>query len=958
MILCKIKNDERTNVVQVDQYSLYSVGSDIVFPTETILRNNGYINGHFQLTYYLLSPWTGSELKVYDSRLAPVKFSKNRTQIRATFSNYPQLTNDNDINIFESYYQANKTQVKLLTFANRKSSVVQHLKFNFFTKQYVLRFSEPTEYTKEDDFYLYTMKFQPIIEEYDLLPLIQEQPIQYIHIKQPKFFDTNLSSKWVTSQSYETLTSFTESEYNIPIAINNALETIYYDVNDTNSFVHFGTYQSRLNAFAQKYIDLLNISQSYVSASKTSKIQQLIEGFNTFQRYCLLDVNLITTGSQNSIKSFSDMTTFNQWYQTKSDSASVCDQNNIHALYKLLPETILYDERNTDLIQFVNILGDTLDEFWAGIRNLTAINSLLQVELQNYSFDYLVQVLKNYGIDYQRGFRIQTLNKIFFQSSLLNRDEIQLNHYNKNLLVRLLANIPFLLKSKGSRHCIQQLYNIFGLSQGLLRIHEFVKDSYNGQNLVRITKPYFSCSSTNTMSFQNSSNAEVALIYARFPIVPTSTELIKLNTDIVSGINYELNKPYLWILEKSGSSVNFQYYVETELSTITSSWPGNNLSTISFVSQCSIDNVKFLRQTMSDYSLYAKGTNIIDSRNNIQAIFDFNSLYPNQLESAQITSFYNESARKIQTFDVIKYSSIFSLGNTPSKFYTVSVSQSIQLPKLTIASAIKNYPNIHFGSIYSEYYDSQFIIDYQNQFENLLDNNEYIDFKKLYKYKNLEDYKLLYNNYFSVFTTSYTQMVKFYENLDSSFFKILQQFIPYSLNAKYGVILNNNILTRNKIPTMELVNVKPTGTPSYIIELPASIAMDKVKSPLANIQFTPNFEATNGISVLIELESRPELKGNTYQSSNGLIEINYTGISGVKNNYGSAEIRTGLDQIWRISGSYNTKRSRYYATSSTIRLVYYKIRSFMGSIETSSVSKQRKMIIDQDKNLMITKINI
>jgi len=83
---------------------------------------------------------------------------------------------------------------------------------------------------------------------------------------------------------------------------------------------------------------------------------------------------------------------------------------------------------------------------------------------------------------------------------------------------------------------------------------------------------------------------------------------------------------------------------------------------------------------MSDYSLYAKGTNIIDSQTNISAIFNFNSLYPNQLENLNISSNYNESAIEMETFDTIKYSSIFSLGNTPSKFYTVSVSQSVQLP--------------------------------------------------------------------------------------------------------------------------------------------------------------------------------------------------------------------------------------------------------------------------------------
>ena len=938
MILCKIKNNEITKVVSLQQYSLYSQGDDIVFPTETLLRNNGYINGHFQLTYYLLSPWTGSQKKVFDSRLYPVKFSKTRTQIKAVFANYPELTNDQDIRNFQTYYQANKTKVKLLTVANDKASVVQHLKFNFYTNQYVLRFTQPTSYTNEDEFYLYTMKFQPITQEYDLLPIVQEEPIQYIHIKEPNFFDTNMSSNWITSQSYQTLTSFPESEYNIPLSINNALETIYYDVNDTNSFVHFGTYQSRLNSFAQKYIDILDISGSYVSSSKTARLEQLISGLNTFQRHCLLDLNLIATGSSSSIKNFASIDNFNQWYQTKSDSASVCDYNNLHALYKLLPETILYDERNTDLIQFVNILGDTLDQFWAGIRNLTAVNSLLQIELENYSFDYLVQLLRNYGIVYQNGFRMQNLNRTFFESSILNRDDIELNHYNKLLLVRLLSNMPFLLKSKGSRYCIQQLYNIFGLSQGLLRIHEFVKDSYTGENLVRITKPYYSCSATNILSFNNASTANVALIYARFPEIPSWA--VQLNGTKVKTIEYEINKPYLLILEKSGSSVNFSYYVQNRLSQNSASYSGIDINTISIRNQCSVDNVKFLKQTLSNYSVYARGTNIIDSIGNVEAIFDFNSLYPNQLKSPLITCNYNESARKVQTFDVIKYSSIFSLGNTPSKFYTVSVSQSIQLPELTRASAIKNYPNVHFGSVYSDYYDSQFIIDYQNQLEDLLDNNQYTDFKKLYKYKNLQDYKLLYSNYFTVFTTSYTKMVKFYEKLDSSFFKILQQFIPYSLNAKYGVILNNNVLTRNKVPTMELVSVKSTGVPSYTIQLPASIAMNKMENPLASIQFEPQIFASN------------------YKSHTGLIEINFTGISVIEDNYGSAEINVGADQIWRISGQVNTKRSRYQALSADIRMFNYKARSFIGSVETSSVSKQRKMIIDQDKNLMITKINI
>ncbi len=932
----------------------------MLFPTERILRDQGYVNGHFSLEYYFISPWIGSKLNVYQSKLIPNRVSKDKTEIVAKFKNYPELTNEQNVTEFENYYENNKNNIRLITISGNKSSIVQNLKFNFFTKQYIFKFTSSSELTKEDAFFLYVLKYQPITEEYDLLPFIQDQSLQYTHINPPKFLNANLSSKWIVSQSYESLINFTESDCNIPLSINNALETIYYDINDTNSFVHFGSYQSRLNSFARKYLDLLSISQSYILNSKASKIKSLLSGLNTFQRHLLLDLNLITTGSENSIKSLVDIDAFNQWYQTKINSASVCDTNNIHALYKLLPEAILYDEDNVDLVQFINFLGDTLDEFWAGIRNLTSVNSLLQVELQNFSFDYLVQILRNYGIAYERGYNIESLNKIFFESSVLSRDNIELNHYNKILLVRLLANMPFLLKSKGSRHCIQQLYNIFGLSQGLLKIHEFVKDSCNASNMVNITKPYYSCSSINTMSFNNTSDAQVALIYCRFPVIPSSNDFLLLNSSTISVADQKiLDKPYLFVLEKSASSVNFSYYVENQLSDNSASYFGNNLSYISLINQCAIDNIKFLKQTMSDYSLYAKGTNIIDSQTNISAIFNFNSLYPNQLENLNISSNYNESAIEMETFDTIKYSSIFSLGNTPSKFYTVSVSQSVQLPQLKRTQAIKNYSNVHFGAMYSDYYDSQFIIDYENTIDNLLDN----DSGKSYKYRAMQDYKYLYANYFRIFTTSYFKMVDFYEKLDSTFFSILQQFIPYSLNAKYGVILNNNVLTRNKVPVLQPVNANPAIFVSCKPQIPSEIEVNKIQDARKEIQLIPQKLEVTCEGNIEPKNIRPQLKTQVdfAWNSEAIVKTNnFVNISIPEDNYRKMNEVIKMNAIWRINGqgSVQTVKSRYYADTLEKQAWKQGVKSAIGSATTSSVSKQRKMIIDQDKNLTITKIKI
>jgi len=58
------------------------------------------------------------------------------------------------------------------------------------------------------------------------------------------------------------------------------------------------------------------------------------------------------------------------------------------------------------------------------------------------------------------------------------------------------------------------------------------------------------------MSFKNSSTAQVALIYGRFPSF-TSSKYLTLNNDTISGISFEPNKPFLWILEQNGSSVIF-----------------------------------------------------------------------------------------------------------------------------------------------------------------------------------------------------------------------------------------------------------------------------------------------------------------------------------------------------------------------------------------------------------------
>jgi len=44
--------------------------------------------------------------------------------------------------------------------------------------------------------------------------------------------------------------------------------------------------------------------------------------------------------------------------------------------------------------------------------------------------------------------------------------------------------------------------------------------------------------------------------------------------------------------------------------------------------------------------------------------------------------------------------------------------------------------------------------------------------------------------------------------MDNNVFLMIKQFVPFSVNAKYGLILENNILHRNRIPTIQYAKNK------------------------------------------------------------------------------------------------------------------------------------------------------
>lgn len=482
MILAKIINDNNTTTAVVPDYlvSVQQQNQDININTQELLKEVGYEKGRFNLTYYVIE-----DDPLYDIDLSITAISSNFVQIKSQFDrslksiDFDQVVKPrlrDEVIEFENSYQ--KQSTKLLAQSSKTVEVVTDLKYNLFTDTYVLRFSEEISLQKNQKFKLYKLNYEPIQIEYVLLDETNtiETTVLYQYLDDPLFDTPNINNNSLQNKTLNDLLTEDSGAYDIPLALSNISQNAIYDASIPSNFIHFGTYQSRLDAFALKYYQLYNYSSS-LTAPK-SKFVQMFNTFNSFEKYCLFDSKVITTVSGvNSVIGIADTDSFMPWYHTKSITASLYDSENSHSLIKMLPQIIATNEDNEDLFTMVNLMGDTYDQYWAAIKTIPSLTTKLECELEHLGQNFLKDILIGQGFDYKLSFPSQGLVDTFFQTPQFNNNTMSYSRYNKILLSRLVANMPFLLRKKGTRNCIEQILNIYGMSTDLIDVYEIIKDS-------------------------------------------------------------------------------------------------------------------------------------------------------------------------------------------------------------------------------------------------------------------------------------------------------------------------------------------------------------------------------------------------------------------------------------------------------------------------------------------------
>ena len=373
----------------------------------------------------------------------------------------------------------------------------------------------------------------PLIET---VILTEQDEVKCPPIKGPNF---NIDVDFVSGQStaYESLDNLIlsgsttsaqlVSTYLTSSLINtDELNVEYYisgsDNYEWSNFVHFSSAKERVDNFVYKvqlieaYDNLiLSASTNYTngpSGSYTgsiasiqevnrqqSKKDTLIAGFDGFEKFLYTSSSLYTNNTGSSITwpydnngdrisstSHIITNTFNTgWYDNIIELAEDFDIENPNYVLNNIPEYIVNNENNDQFILFFTMVGQHFDNIYYHTKAIEKSRGLGYKAKDGISDKLLFDILKSFNWDAKNLAADSKLWEYTFgidvDGNIKNENPAKKRTYE--VWRRIVNNLPYLLKHKGTRRGIYALLSCYGIPSSNLSILEF-----GGPEVSEVTK--------------------------------------------------------------------------------------------------------------------------------------------------------------------------------------------------------------------------------------------------------------------------------------------------------------------------------------------------------------------------------------------------------------------------------------------------------------------------------------
>ena len=359
----------------------------------------------------------------------------------------------------------------------------------------------------------------PHTEEIRLIkpkPLPKGWPIQKPDWDTKVNKQTNGDSAWETHESI-----LGENSASADLLLNKVLKKdgvsteLNIDYSDYSNFVHFGSANERLENFKYKkqliehYEDkITTIKGDQYSGSVTltdtvkynTKLNEIIISFDGYEKYLYYTSASDAWPKTNATSPYTLDTVANSatWFTTQSLAAVNYDVNNGDSLEKTIPRHIVNDPNNENYILFVNMAGQHFDKLWSYVKHSSNIYSRDNALYEGLSKDLIHSTLGSLGWESFQGFQAsdiweymlgtnasgsygQATSSVGDSGSIeyvyATPEQQQYPITTEDIITenwkRILNNLPYLLKTKGTDRNIKALLTTYGLPSTLLRVFEY-----------------------------------------------------------------------------------------------------------------------------------------------------------------------------------------------------------------------------------------------------------------------------------------------------------------------------------------------------------------------------------------------------------------------------------------------------------------------------------------------------
>jgi hypothetical protein len=416
-------------------------------------------------------------------------------------------------------------------------------------------------------------------EKIDLNPFIEEKLPDTV-LRQPNWTDVNIPIR-DRSTAYKSHTDLIGNEKGVKNKLEDRILSgsledakINIDYSQYENFIHFSSIEKRINNFKTKITNieqyttnsaslcgtgtttgyLGNVAGTAVSASGTEVIKwetstrKVINEFDDFENYMYFQSSTYITSSMGEFyantfpKSSGDGTLTNPyklysvtssafitWYDSSIAKARLYDRNNRNRLVNLLPEHINTDKENIEFLHFMDMMGHHYDIIWTHIKALSDVHDRSEDVTKGISQALVEPVAKSLGFNMIEGRDLVSLPQYHLGlAESGSRTGIYNIRYTKKsqkdvtreIWNRILATMPYMLKSKGTKQSLKSLIAAYGIPTSILRIQEYGGPRPTGKPDFEIKKKF-----TKALDFKGGQSIQVPWYHTSKEKAPDTIEM-------------------------------------------------------------------------------------------------------------------------------------------------------------------------------------------------------------------------------------------------------------------------------------------------------------------------------------------------------------------------------------------------------------------------------------------------